>query len=280
MMEKNRRLAYNTESPYTAAQWSVYSQLALLRKSKADLHPPRPVLTSQDEADIVDLLCRQLETVGNYRRENIKPSKGKSSRRRKRRLMQDGAATTHSRTAPPLPDIFSYITLGFNTTVRHLESLAAISRPPLLGEATLEQPKYAAAQPVEQIAPLSAVFVCRTGLPAILTSSLPLLAATASLAFPHESPIRLVPLGKAAGDKLAQTLHQPRVGFIGLLSHTSAAENLIGLVRTRVQPVDIPWLKETNSGAYLPVKVRQTKIKVGPKKEKAAHSLRDVGGSK
>jgi ribonuclease P/MRP protein subunit POP3 len=271
MMEKNRRLAYNTESPYTAAQWSVYSQLALLRKSKADLHPPRPVLTSQDEADIVDLLCRQLETVGNYRRENIKPSKGKSSRRRKRRLMQDGAATTHSRTAPPLPDIFSYITLGFNTTVRHLESLAAISRPPLLGEATLEQPK---------IAPLSAVFVCRTGLPAILTSSLPLLAATASLAFPHESPIRLVPLGKAAGDKLAQTLHQPRVGFIGLLSHTSAAENLIGLVRTRVQPVDIPWLKETNSGAYLPVKVRQTKIKVGPKKEKAAHSLRDVGGSK
>jgi hypothetical protein len=85
-------------------------------------------------------------------------------------------------------------------------------------------------------------------------------------------------LGKVAGEKLAQTLHQPRVGFIGLLSETSAAENLMDLVRTRVKPVDIPWLKEACSGAYLPVKVRQTKIKIGPKK--AAHSLRDAGGSK
>jgi ribonuclease P/MRP protein subunit POP3 len=236
------------------------------------------VLSSRDEADIADLLCRLLETVGDYRREHIKPSKGKSSRKRKRRLTGDGAAATDFRTAPPLPDIFSHITLGFNTTVRHLESLSAISRPPSLDKATLEGSKDAAAKPVDQVTPLSAVFVCRTALPPILTSSLPLLAATASLAFPRAPPIRLVPLGKVAGDKLAQTLHQPRVGFIGLLSETSAAENLMDLVRTRVEPVDVPWLKEACSGAYLPVKVRQTKIKIGPKK--AAHSLRDVGGSK
>jgi ribonuclease P/MRP protein subunit POP3 len=230
----------------------------------------------------VDLLCRLLETVGTYRREHIKPSKGKSSRKRKRCLMQDGTAATDSRTAPPLPDIFSHITVGFNTTIRHLESLSTISRPPSLGEATLEGPKEAAAKSVEQVAPLSAVFVCRTWLPPILTSSLPLLTATASLAFPEEPPIRLVPLGKAAKDKLAQALHQPRVGFIGLLSDTSAAENLVDFVRTRVQPVDVPWLKEVGSGVYLPVKVRQTEIKIGPKKKKkkAAHSLRDIGSPK
>jgi ribonuclease P/MRP protein subunit POP3 len=238
------------------------------------------VLSSGDEADIMDLLCRLLEPVGNFRREHIKPSKGNSSRKRKRKLTQDGATGTESRTAPSPPEIFSHITLGFNTTIRHLESLSAISRPQSLAEASLEGPKDATADSVERLAPVSAVFVCRTGLSPILASSLPLLAATASLTFLEEPPIRLVPLGKVAGDKLAQTLHQPRVGFIGLLLDTPTAGNLIDLVRARVQPVDVPWLKEVSSGTYLPVKVRQTEVKVGPKKEKVGHSLRDNRGPK
>jgi ribonuclease P/MRP protein subunit POP3 len=240
------------------------------------------VLSSDDEADIVDHLSRLLEPIGNYRRDHIKPSKGKSCRKRnrKRRLTQDAPIVADSRPVPPTPDIFDHITLGLNTTVRHLESLSAISKPQSVGRASIDVSEDAAVKAVEPLGPLSAVFVCRTGLPLILTSSLPLLAATASLAFPEEPPIRLVPLGKKAGEKLARILHQPKVGFIGLQSDASRAGNIIDLVRDRVQPVDVPWLKEASSGTYLPVKVRQTVVKVGRKEEKAAHSLRDRGGQK
>jgi hypothetical protein len=130
-------------------------------------------------------------------------------------------------------------------TIRHLESLSAISRPQPLGGPTLEQSKS-----IGQLAPLSAVFVCRAGLPPILTSSLPLLTATASLAFPEEPPTRLIHLGKTAGDRLAQVLHQPTVGFIGLRSDTAITKNLIALVRDRIQPVDVPWLREAGSTTY------------------------------
>jgi ribonuclease P/MRP protein subunit POP3 len=241
------------------------------------------VLSSIDEADIVDLLCRLLEPIGDYRREHVRPSKGKSSRKRKREvkrtLTQESTDAAAATPAHPIPDIFSHITLGFNTTIRHLESLSAISRPQSLGEASLEHLQDAAAKSVERLAPLSAVFVCRTGLPPILTSCLPLLTATASLAFPDLPPIRLVPLGKSAEGKLAQALNQPKVGFVGLQSDISSAGVLLDTVRSRVEPVDVPWLKEASIGEYLPVKVKQTEVKVGPKKEKATHSIHDNSGS-
>jgi ribonuclease P/MRP protein subunit POP3 len=232
------------------------------------------VLSSQDEADIVDLLCRLLEPIGQHRREHLKPSRGSSSRKRKRKAAQHATASTDATPAPPTTAISSHITLGFNTTIRYLESLSAISTPQPLGGPTLEQSK-----PIHPLAPLSAVVVCQAGLPPILTSSLPLVIATASLAFPEEPPIRLIPLGKRAGDRLAQALHQPTVGFIGLRSDTAAAKNLIDIVRDRVQPVDVPWLKEADSATYLPVKIRQTEVHVGPKK-KVTHSLRDDGYQK
>jgi hypothetical protein len=78
---------------------------------------------------------------------------------------------------------------------------------------------------------------------------------------------------------LAQALHQPTVGFIGLRSDTAAAKNLIDLVQDRVQPVDVPWLREAGSATYLPVKIRRTEVQVGPKK-KVTHSLRDDGDQK
>jgi ribonuclease P/MRP protein subunit POP3 len=232
------------------------------------------VLSSQDEADIVDLLCWLLEPIGRHRKEHLKPSRGSSSRKRKRKAAQHATSSTDAMPAPPNPAISSHITLGFNTTIRYLESLSAISTPQPLGGPTLEQSKS-----IGLLAPLSAVFVCCAGLPPILTSSLPLLTATASLAFPDEPPTRLIPLGKIAGDRLAQALHQPTVGFVGLRSDTAAAKNLMDLVRDRVQPVDVPWLKEAGSATYLPVKITRTEVQVGPKK-KVTQSLRDDGDQK
>jgi ribonuclease P/MRP protein subunit POP3 len=209
--------------------------------------------------------------MGQHRSEHLKPSRGSSSRKRKRKAAQQATPSTEAVPAPPTPAISSHVTLGFNTTIRHLESLSAIARPQLLGGPILEP-----SQPIGQPASLAAVFVCHPGLPPILTSSLPLLIATASLAFPEEPPTRLVPLGKMAGDRLAQALHQPTVGFIGLRSDAAMAQKLIDLVRDRVQPVDVPWLREASSTTYLPVKIRQTQVHVGPRK-KTTHSFRDDG---
>ena len=231
------------------------------------------MLSSTDEADIVDLLCRVLDPVGNYRREHIKPSRGKSSRKRKRRVAkstQDAAPATDVKPAPPTPEISSHITLGFNATIRRLELLSAVSRPQSLGREIITEFEDETVESIQLLPFLSAVFICRTGLPPILTSSLPLLAATASSAFPKEPPIRLVPLDKAAEEKLAKALHQPKVGFVGLQSDVPAAEILTTLVRDRVQPVDVPWLREASSGTYLPVKVRGAEVNVRPRKKKAA----------
>ena len=186
--------------------------------------------------------------------------------------MTDADATP----APPTPEILSHITLGLNTTVRHLEALSAVSKPQLLVGASVEEPEDAAAESAQQLTALSAVFICRTGLPPILTSSLPLLAATAALTFPEEPPTRLVLLDKTAEDRLAKALHQPNVGFIGLQTEAPAAEGLVTLVQNCVQPVQVPWLREASSGVYLPVKVKRTEVKVRPRKERV-RSLRDNG---
>ena len=231
------------------------------------------MLSSPDEAEIVDLLCRVLDPVGNYRREHIKPSTGKSSRKRKRKRRvakstQDAAPATDAEPAPPAPEVSSHITLGFNTTIRRLELLSAVSRPQSLGGEISAKSEDETGKSIRLLPSLSAVFICRTGLPPILTSSLPLLAATASSAFPKEPPIRLVPLSKAAEDKLAIALHQPKVGFVGLQADAPAAEILTTLVRDRIPPVDVPWLREASSSTYLPVKVRRTEVNVRPRKKK------------
>ena len=84
---------------------------------------------------------------------------------------------------------------------------------------------------------------------------MPLLTATASLATPTTSPIRLVTLPKGAEARLCAALALPRVGFLGLMDGAPHATPLVEYVREHVPSVEVPWLKEAAVAKYLPLKV-------------------------
>lgn len=160
--------------------------------------------------------------------------------------------------------------------MRHLERLSASCKPQTLVREPFETSEELPKPHSEAVAPLAAVFVCRTSQSPILTSSLPFLIATASRAHDGEPPIRLISLSEAAEAKLAHALHQPRAGFVGLQTDAPGATSLIDLVRRSIQAVDVPWLAGTSSGNYLPVKIKKTDVKVGQKKGKATHDRTPV----
>jgi hypothetical protein len=145
-----------------------------------------------------------------------------------------------------MPDVYDHLTIGFNSTVRRLESLARNRKPQILVENTdREQP--------EPGVNLSMVFVCRKTLPEIMTSTLPLLIATSA-----SNPTRasLVEISAEAEEKIAQALYQPRIGVLGIDVEAVGAETLLQFVQNTITTVDVPWLDQTPPPVYHPVKVK------------------------
>ena len=114
---------------------------------------------------------------------------------------------------------------------------------------------------------LAVVFVCRSVLPDPITASIPLLVATASLAQPQSPPIRLVQLSAKVESKLAEALHQPRVGFVGLRRDMPGADVLMAIVDNVIDPVRVPWLDSSENPQYLPVQIESTETSIGSKKK-------------
>ncbi len=193
-----------------------------------------------------------LSSIGHHRRQHVEPSKGKRHRKRKRQneksqvLESEANPTPKSdQPKPPYPNIQKFLTIGFNSTNRHLESLARTPREKENGGTIQEAPSW-----------MSAVFVPRSDQPSILNAHLPLLVRMASIRSPSKPPIRLVSLPKAAEQKLSTSLGTPRVGIVGLLDEAPAAEGLVRLVRELVAAVDVPWLQEATIGKYMPVNIK------------------------
>ena len=151
-----------------------------------------------------------------------------------------------------------YLTIGFNTTTRYLETLArnfnqstgakidAIKTPETSIRSSLN---------LAQIKPLAAVFVPRSGQPPVLYSHLPLLTKAASLAIPSSPSVRIISLPEGAEDRLKTALGIPRVGMVGLVDGAPNASSLIELVRQRVSELEVPWLQEAAKATYLAVKI-------------------------
>ena len=236
----------------------------------------------------VNLLCDALQPIGHYRREYVKHSRGKSDtrdNRSKRRAIQhklgqrpqedilieesDAAADP----VTPSPEIFSSVTIGFNTTVRYLEALSTANKQLAVEKSANDDIEgFTATFPI----PFAAVFVCRESLPALLTSSMPSSVAAASLAHPDEPATRLVPLGQASEQRLAKALHQPKVGFIGVKQGCPGLIGLMALVQEKVAAIDVPWLRQARAGAYLPLNVLETEVSIGPKRPKDPKQRRRV----
>ncbi len=213
---------------------------------------------------------RLLGPIGQYRSIHVVPSKGKKRKKRKRKdvlpaekTIDQDQSNNVEKMALDYPHLLQYITVGFNSTTRHLELLAQSSMPNILNDvlphiesndANIGSKRMEKVE--QQLKPLVAVFVPREDQPSILHSHLPLLTTTASLASSPSLKARLVSLPKGAVEKLRAALGIPRVGLVGLMEDAPGSVPLVKFVREHVPLVEVPWLQEVGTGAYLPVEIK------------------------
>ena len=183
-------------------------------------------------------------------------SKGKRAKRRRKGKRLVEKTTFSPQLTPASPEVLKCLTIGFNTTTRHLEVLAKKRMTSPMLETTapafaLNHDAHVGFDSMEQ-KPLVAVFVPQVEQPTILHAHLPLLIKSASLASPSLPPTRLIALPKGAEARLSKALGIPRVGLVGLTDNSPHASQLIEFSRIHVPEVKIPWLQESTAGLYLP----------------------------
>lgn len=137
-----------------------------------------------------------------------------------------------------LPEAFSYLTTGFNSTAKVLEMMCRIpavtnSDGPTGTDG--QNVKPVASQGLKKLNKLAVVFVCRSDLPAALYSPLPFLVTCASQALPEWEKVRLVVLPKNSRFQLSKAMGLPKVGIIGLANGPSTS-TLVNYVRQNVRP--------------------------------------------
>ena len=156
-----------------------------------------------------------------------------------------------------MPSISKHITVGLNSTVRHLETLSSPVVPNVFRRNVPDDDRQVSRPPelcsTRKLQHLAIIFILQSNSD-IARAHLPVLARTASLAHSALSPTILVPLSARAQTELVETLQQPRAGMIGIMEGAPGAQTLICSVRERVAPVDVPWLEEAITGQYLTLK--------------------------
>ena len=212
----------------------------------------RPTIDSADQKAILELLCGFLSPLGKHRRAQSKQSKGKRSKRHRKEKI-DGAEDTSASSVATVPELVHHITVGFNSTIKHLQDLVRLA--PTASPASGAEDREENMDPKRNLRKLAVVFVSKYTLPALLTSSIPTLVAAASARHFSHPPIRLVILPREAEKRLAEVLFQPRVGFIGLLQDAPGGKALIDMAM-RTSPVDVPWLKSYAELGYRPVRIK------------------------
>ncbi|KAF4625660.1 hypothetical protein G7Y89_g12500 [Cudoniella acicularis] len=253
-MDRKPKTIFQLDSPFTKVEW--------------------PEISMENQDTILELLCSLLSPIGQYRSNNVTPSKGKRSKKRKRQDAKTGNNPPKEINPPP-PDISQYVVVGLNSVTKVLESSLHASKKTshdndsepgnvhsnteisknisVSGDSEVHIPENSASPDIREH--FSAVFALRSPQLTILDSHLPQLVATASLSYPKLPAIRLVQLPKDYDKRICESLGLPRVSFIGILEGAPHSGALIDLVRSQVPEVDVPWLRERKSAEYLAVKI-------------------------
>lgn len=84
---------------------------------------------------------------------------------------------------------------------------------------------------------------------------LPLLAQLASLGQADSAPCLIVPLDPRFEQELCLAVGLPRAGVVSLMEGAPRAEALMEFVRSKVEPMDVPWLREAASAKFLGTKI-------------------------
>lgn len=215
---------------------------------------------------IVLILKSFLEPLGRHRKLHATPSKGKKDRKRKRQAIEfSNEEAVHQIETPTAA---ASVLIGWNSTTRYLETLASSATT----EASKPAPRHDGTP--EERTHIAAVFLPKPKND-LLYAHLPVLALTASTAHADKPVTRLVPMPAGAEEKLANILHIPRAGVVGVMQNAPGADALIAYVVEHVEAVKVPWLEEARLGRYLATKVNP--VEVMPEQRFAAHgTARDV----
>lgn len=186
-----------------------------------------------------------VEPLGQYRSLHVIPADGKRIKKRKRKQASvsqhfpEGANTEENAVISVRPEIHEYVTVGFNSTTRHLETLAK------------------GGYETQKLAKMAAVFVpLKDAKASMIRSHLPLLCKTASKARGTLQETRLLSLPKGAEARLATALGIHRVGTIGVMEDGPDSAPLLNYVRQQVSPLYVPWLDQVEAGVYLPTQIK------------------------
>ncbi len=165
----------------------------------------------------------------------------------------------------------SWLNVGFNSAVRNLESLAREA------SAISQQTEKTDASAFESLK-TAIVLACPLSMAHPTLDSMPLLVATASLANKTLEPVRLVEISAKGETAISHALAIPRVGVLALGEYLPGAMPLIHYVRSAVEAIEVPWLKEASGSSYLPLKLETANVPIttkGPRKREPSHSQDD-----
>lgn len=144
--------------------------------------------------------------------------------------------------SPPPPLVQTHITVGLNSTSRHLESLLPFKCP--------KGPNATASSGPGPNSSLVAIFLTNANSNYLPYSPLPTLTALASAARPSSPAIRLIQLRSNAEAKICEALGLPRAGIVGVFEDAPGARPLVERVR-EIEAVDVPWTREVSAGQWL-----------------------------
>lgn len=195
-----------------------------------------PFIEPELAENVIGLLQVALQALASY------------NEARERQIGQEKAQERPDKPKLTSP-VGDHVTIGFNSTVKSLESQAKKFRrfdqstsrgKPLQETAAGENTPY-----------LKYVFVCKYDItPAILTSHFPILTFTASRSLADR--VKLVQLPRGSMERLSRALHVKSAGIIGISAEFALAQVLRDLVNTQVADVQAPWLEGLLSGEWGP----------------------------
>lgn len=148
------------------------------------------------------------------------------------------------------PEITKYLTVGLNTTSRHLEAEAALSKPGVLEP--MEKEGKAEQTSTKRLA---AIFLPKPK-DNLVYAHLPLLCYTSSATQKDKAQqTRMILLDPSSERTIATAMSLPRAGVIGVCEDAPGAGPLLEYVRENVNPVEIPWLEKALSGQWMGMNV-------------------------
>ncbi|RKF63374.1 putative rna-processing protein [Erysiphe neolycopersici] len=198
--------------------------------------------------------------IGQYRLDHINPSKGKRSKKTRRKYKSEDKEATRCLEVPisSIPEVSNYVVVGLNSVLRRLESLSNLSR--LRGAKSLQPNNFEGDSNTivdgsDSSLHFLAIFIVSSSQSAIVEELLPQLIVTASLANPTYPQTRIVRVPKECHNQLCQCLGIPSVSIIGILDGAPLSKGLKEFVIQHVPENKIAWIEEAASVQYLPVRI-------------------------